>query len=405
MQMWAEKPGAGRVADDAATANQIMPQSGAKHCHPSACRVLPAHVESLNRGEIVKRNLLLTLAAIALVAAAGCSKPKPTTDAPPAPAPQQQPQAPVTPAPEPPKQAEAISGPIYLFDKPAKPIWDGPASVVIENSPGARPQVGLEQADLVVEALSESEITRTLAFFWSKPLPKIGPVRSARTWLVDMADAYHAPFVHSGGSIAALVQLRDEWGPSNIDEINNAGGYFYRSNDRQPPHNLYINTDLLGQVIADRKIGMKSVPTTPRAPENAAAPAPPSGQIISRVDIDWHRLHTLSWTWNGKAYQRLEDGDTPHKVESGATVTVPNLVFLQVDGVNQGWELGWDLDYAQGGKATVVSGGQTWEGTWTLTDGGFALQPANGAKVAPLLPGPVWVHLITDESSFALIKG
>lgn len=351
----------------------------------------------------MKRTLALTLAVVALVAAAGCSKPKPTTD--PAPQPQEQPQTqtPVTPAPEPAKPTDPIGGPIYLFEKPAKPLWDGPASVVIENSPGARPQAGLEQADMVIEALSESEVTRTLAFFWSTPVKKIGPVRSARTWLIDMADAYHAPFVHSGGSIAALVQLRDEWGPSNIDEINNAGGYFYRSSEREAPHNLYINTDLLSKVIADRKISMKSVPTTPRAPAGAA-PATPSGQLITRVDIDWHKLHDVSWQWDGKAYKRSEDGGTPHNVESG-TITVPNLVFLGVEGVNNGWELGWDLDYAPGGQATVVSGGQTWEGTWSLTDGGIALQPANGAKVPPLLPGQVWVHLITDESAFALIKG
>jgi hypothetical protein len=382
-----------------------MPENRAKYSHKPPCRVLPACVESLSRGEIVKRTLALTLAAVALVAAAGCSKPKPTTPAPQAP-PQSQPQsptAPVTPAPEQPKPTEPISGPIYLLEKPAKPLWDGPASVVIENSPGARPQAGLDQADLVVEALSESEITRTLAFFWSNPVKKIGPVRSARTWLIDMADAYHAPFVHSGGSIAALVQLRDEWGPSNIDEINNAGGYFYRSNDRQPPHNLYIDTDLLGKVIADRKIGMKSVPTTPRAPGSVPASSTPSGQIISRIDIDWHRLHDVSWQWDGKAYKRAEDG-APHNVEAGV-ITVPNLVFLGVEGVNNGWDLGWDLDYTQGGKATVVSGGQSWEGTWTLSDGGIALQPADGAKVPPLLPGQVWVHLITDESNFTLIKG
>lgn len=346
----------------------------------------------------MKRTLTVILIALALTAA-GCSKAKPTASTPPAPEPPPQTEA---PKPEPPKPADPISGPIYLLDKPAQPLWDGPASVVIENSPQARPQSGYLEADLVVEGLSESEITRTLAFFWSKPAAKIGPVRSARTWLVSMADAYHAPFAHSGGNNDALAILRQSWGPSNLDEIYTAGGYFYRSSDREPPHNLYINTDLLGRAVTERKIGMKPVPTTPRAP--AAAP-PAAADLVKRVDVSWHKLHSLSWTWDGKQYTRQEDGTTPHTVASGEVIATTNLVILNVEGENHGWEDGWTLAMNKGGKATVISGGTAWEGTWKLGDGGFALQPATGAKVAPLLPGPVWVQLITDESAFTLVKG
>ncbi|HWI65361.1 MAG TPA: DUF3048 domain-containing protein [Symbiobacteriaceae bacterium] len=354
----------------------------------------------------MKRILGVSLVALVLVAS-GCSKAKPTASPPPV-----APPATAEPAPKPPEPAkpvEPVSGPIYLLDKPAKPLWDGPATVVIENSPQAHPQAGLLEADMVVEALSESEVTRTLAFFWSKPVQRIGPVRSARTWLVGMADAYHAPFAHSGGNNDALLVLKNQWGPSNLDEIYTAGGYFYRVSDREPPHNLYLSTDLLGRAVTERKIGMKPVPTTPRA----AATEAPKGEIVKRVDIDWHKLHAVAWEWDGTQYKRSEQYKSsasaapnlqPHKAEGGDVAT-PNLVLLEVQGENNGWELGWDLYFSKGGKATVISGGLSWEGTWKLGDGGFALEPAGGAKVPPLLPGALWVQLITPESVVKITKG
>jgi hypothetical protein len=346
---------------------------------------------------LLKRTLGLLLMLLVL-AGAGCSKAKPTTaPPPPAPLPTQQSEP---PKPEPAKPPEPIGGPIYLLEQPAKPLWAGPAAVVVENSPQSRPQAGLLEADLVVEGLSESEVTRTLAFYWSRPAAKIGPVRSARTWLVAMADAYGAPFAHAGGNNDALAVLRSSWGPRNLDEIYTAGGYFWRTKDREAPWNLYDSTDLLSRAVTERGISMKPVPTTPRA----VGPAP-QGDIVTRVDIHWHKLHDLAWEWDGKQYRRLEDGTTVHKVESGDPIVTPNLVLLDVTGVDNGWELGWALDLSKGGKATVISGGARWDGTWKLGAGGFALEPAAGAKVSPLLPGPVWVELVTAESSYKVTSG
>ena len=356
----------------------------------------------------MKRTVGVLLIALTL-AASGCSKAKPTNSPPPAPEPQPPVQA-EAPKPEPPKPADPVSGPIYLLEQPAAPLWAGPATVVIENSPQAHPQAGFLEADLIIEGLSESEVTRTLTFFWSRPAAKIGPVRSARTWLVAMADAYHAPFAHSGGNNDALAELRATWGPSNLDEIYTAGGYFYRSGERAAPHNLYVTTDLLGRAVTERKISMKPVPTTPRAPAGSPALA---GEVVSRVDIVWHPLHTLAWEWDGARYKRSEQykatlSEAPalvaQKAESGDDVTAANLVLLNVQGDNNGWELGWNLFYGKGGKATVISGGTAWEGTWKLGEGGFALTPADGVKVPPLVAGPVWVELINQESSFKLTK-
>ncbi len=300
------------------------------------------------------------------------------------------------PEPEPePVEPTLTTDPVYLLAPSAATLWGGPVSVVVENSPGARPQAGVNQADLVVETLTEAEITRFFTLFWTKPADKIGPVRSARQGFVDMADAYNTPFAHSGGSAEALAMLRAAWGPRNLDEIYTAGGYFYRTGDREPPHNLYTSTDLLGQAIVDRGIDMTSVPTTARS-----AAVPTVGDHTA-VDVFWHRLNEARWVWEDGRYVRYTDG-VVHTDEEGRPITAVNLLFLEVGGVNRGVDLGWTLYLWDGGPATVLVAGHRYEGTWRLEPGGFVLYPPEGGQLPLLAPGLTWVHLITDESDFTI---
>lgn len=320
--------------------------------------------------------------------------PSPT---PPAPATQPPPPTPavVEPVQQRPSKEPAdpplTGGPVYLLPTAEKPLWPSPVTVVVENSPQARPQAGLAEADMVVEALAESEITRFLAFYWTTPAEKIGPVRSARTGPVTVARAYKAPLAHAGGNTDALEMTQfQDW---SLDEIYGGWQSFYRSDARQPPHNLYTSTQLLDKGVTGRKLELKAAPTTGRAP---SLPAP--GTAATQAVVTWHKYHQVTWEWRSTEYLRFEDGE-PHQLESGRQIAAVNLVFLNLTGVNNGPDLGWTLHLNKGGRATVLSAGYRWEGTWTLADGGFQLTPAD-SKVPLLAPGPTWVHLITQESDF-----
>lgn len=346
----------------------------------------------------MKRSLALVLALLVL---AGCAGGKATPPVEPEPAPA--PPAAETPKPDPvvapdpePVAPTMTTGPVYPLAQPSDPLWTGPIAVVIENSPQARPQAGLPQADLVVETLTEAEITRFFTLFWSTPAEKLGPVRSARQGFVAMADAYNTPFAHSGGSAEALLTLKQQWGSRNLDEIYTAGGYFFRSPDREPPHNLYSSTDLLGQAVVDRSIEMTPVPTTERS-----ATVPTAGEEALRVDIDWHPLNSARWEWHEDRYLRYTDG-VPHYAENGEQLSAVNLLFLEVGGVNRGPDFGWTLYLEDGGPATILVAGHRFEGTWRLEPGGLVLYPPEGGDLPLLAPGPTWAHLITDESDFTV---
>ena len=68
-----------------------------------------------------------------------------------------------------------------------------PLAVMIPNSPDARPQSGVNEADVVYEALTEGPVTRFMAIFWSNQSQfKLMPVRSIRAyflrWLLEYND-------------------------------------------------------------------------------------------------------------------------------------------------------------------------------------------------------------------------
>lgn len=119
--------------------------------------------------------------------------------------------------------------------------------VMIENHVDARPQSGLSKARIVYEVLAESDITRFLAVYdLSDNLEKIGPVRSARPYYIDLASEYKALYAHSGGSPKALSRLKTDTLVYNLDEFfGYNSGYFWRDNKRYAPHNLYTSSELL----------------------------------------------------------------------------------------------------------------------------------------------------------------
>ena len=90
-----------------------------------------------------------------------------------------------------------------------------PYAVVINNIKAALPHHGVSQADMIYEILAEGGITRCLAVFTDiSDVEKLGSVRSARTYFIDLAKAYDAILVHAGGSEYAY----DEFAKSGLAE-------------------------------------------------------------------------------------------------------------------------------------------------------------------------------------------
>src|SRR6266542_2047384 len=122
-------------------------------------------------------------------------------------------------------------------------------AVMIENHPDARPQSGLNQADLVYEAIAEGGITRYMAVYWSTEAGRIQYVRSARIYYIQWAVELSAVYTHWGQvadpgpvdvwPVLARLNVRDLNGLSLGEEVG------YRDESRYAPHNVYTDTGLL----------------------------------------------------------------------------------------------------------------------------------------------------------------
>ena len=137
---------------------------------------------------------------------------------------------------------------------------DGRAvAVMVNNHPKARPQSGLNKADIVYELLAEGDVTRFLAVFQSEKPENIGPVRSARDYYIELAKGLDALFIAHGYSEEARKMLESGY----LDNLNGMvydGTLFKRSSDRQAPHNSYITYENVLKGATDKKYSMNQSP-------------------------------------------------------------------------------------------------------------------------------------------------
>ena len=140
-----------------------------------------------------------------------------------------------------------------------------PLAVMIENlgnsrnpmNAQARPQAGLDKADIVYEALVEGGITRFMAVYQSKRAERVLPVRSARPYYVSWAGDYKAAFFHIGGSPEAASLLASLRAGGAIFDGGASGGWFgrfapWRAEGRSLEHTAVSDTESMRNVMRSR---------------------------------------------------------------------------------------------------------------------------------------------------------
>lgn len=140
----------------------------------------------------------------------------------------------------------------------AEPMLDRPIAVMLNNAKGAMPQHGVSQADIVYETLAEGGVTRCMGIFTNvAQVEKIGAIRSARLYFVQLSQAYDAAYVHAGGSPEADAYLKNLKGMDLHAGLS--ATHFYRDQDRLNSgyaleHTLFTSGTLLLDYAQVRKV-------------------------------------------------------------------------------------------------------------------------------------------------------
>jgi hypothetical protein len=269
-----------------------------------------------------------------------------------------------------------------------------PALVVkIDNAPKARPQVGLNQADVVVEEKVEDGVTRLFTIFHSGDSDPVGPVRSARTTDIILATALHRPlFAYSGTN--ATFQKQVSAAPLVDVGVERASGDYFRQSGRPAPYNLFSRTSSLFTKPAPQSSAPPAL--FPYRSGALAGGAPAAGAHIEYVGK--HITTVVDYAWNGSAWARTQDR-TPHKDGAGVQVAPKNVVIqlVQYKSTGQIDRSGADVPEAElvgTGEAWILTDGKVVKGTWSKpTAETVTVYAGPDGKPVGLTPGQTWVEL------------
>lgn len=275
------------------------------------------------------------------------------------------------------------------------PLRHRPLAVMIENHPDARPQSGLDFADVVLEAPAEGGISRFIAFFITHDVSVVGPVRSAREYFVQWAKEFNPLYFHAGGSPGAAA-LADRIGLTRTNALWD-GRAFYRTTDRYAPHNLYTSTGALLRAERSKGRGTKSgtwgglrfkKPGTFLGPRRA-----------SYMNIHFNSYYYAEWRWAPSAgvYRRWMQGEPAIERNTGRQITATAVIVRihdihRIPGDEKARE---DIQVFGSGRAYIFQDGRVTRATWRKEDNNSPTMyyDSRGRQLA-VNKGGVWIQAI-----------
>lgn len=266
---------------------------------------------------------------------------------------------------------------------------DRPALVLkIDNHPNARPQTGLDQADIVFDLRAEG-VTRFTAVFHSRIPDLVGPVRSSRTSDFDLLTGLDNPlYGSSGGNQYVMSALRSI---EAIPVTNQTRREYFRQGDRPAPHNLYVNATDLYALAPDQTT--RPQPWFDYRPPDEELPAT-AIEAEDEVTVAFRDGPTAGFTWDAgvPGWRRTQSGQ-PHMTVDGLQLAPQNVVIMVTSYVTSPADSASpELVSTGSGELLVLTEGHLIGGSWeraTAADKPTLLDSA-GQPIS-LSPGQTWV--------------
>lgn len=224
---------------------------------------------------------------------------------------------------------ESLSGTTGLpAEKP-----DRPALAVIHNTTESRPQWGLSQADIIYELIYWGpQHTRYIAVFNDAYPERIGPIRGARTYDVDMLLAWDGVLIHFGGQDASGTSIYDAMKEhritSGVQSFDGArgGSYFIMDPTRINPHNGVFH---LAEMMEESWPSEDGTPHVPHPSGLSFSASPSHGDAeITSISVAYGQTDYLaSFAYDPEAgYVRHYNGEPMTDLTDGAPIIVSNVI-------------------------------------------------------------------------------
>lgn len=270
--------------------------------------------------------------------------------------------------------------------------------VMIDNQAQARPQMGIDKADIVFEIMAEGAITRYMALFYTKSAEVIGPVRSARYYFVQLAKGMDLPYAHVGGATDALSMIGD-LKIKDINEISNAQKYFWQDSSRKRPHNTYTSTEKLVEAVTNKQYAYKVPELPPLSREFSGEPLT-SGQVTLTYATGRYG-YQAQWIWeeglgnDGGQYRRYINGQAQATADGIPLVADTIFVVAAKTRARNTDPVTSSVDIVGSGQALCIVENQIIRGTWekAAADKPLVIRDGNG-QVMARKPGKTWIQVV-----------
>ncbi len=340
-------------------------------------------------------------------------------------------------ADEPKTEACPINGKLYT--KSEKTLWEAkrPILAMIENDIHARPQSGLSTADVVYEAVAEGGITRFMGLFYcgaQSDTAKVGPVRSARIYFVNIAAEYNTPiYLHVGGGNCSRDEASGQctsnkraWALEELSKLGwrKAGGndfdttgdtgapVLFRDYSRLGPGvDLAVEHTMVGSLPAAwrqaDKRGYGSLMSDGKTNWLAGfkpwnnGPVDIQGDIATNVKYDYwsnYKDFAVEWKYDAtsKEYLRSQGGSAQMDLETKKQISSPNVVvqFTKEEGPLDEHK---HMFYSVIGTGTGIyfNGGQVIEIKWKkATQTGRTVFTDKAGSEITFSPGAIWISIL-----------
>ncbi len=273
------------------------------------------------------------------------------------------------------------------------PMSTGSAlAVKIDNVRAARPQTGLEAADIVYAEQVEGGLSRLMAVYATRLPEAVGPVRSARESDLELLRQFDEPTLAFSGAQGKLLPLIDK-APLHAESPSSAAsGAYFRGGNKAAPHNLYLRP----QRLYDSAPGADALTTGFRYGAAAEGGTPTASRTVRFPSARF----TFTWSADRHGWLVSMDG-TPTLATDGKRLAAPTVVVQYVKVRESRFHdfLGNNTPYTEtvgSGRAQVLRDGREFEVRWqraTATDG-TDFTTADGTPVN-FAKGQVWVVFAT----------
>jgi len=243
-----------------------------------------------------------------------------------------------------------------------------PVAIVLNNLPEALPLNGVSDADIIYEYPVEGGLTRMLAIFQDVfYVEKIGCIRSARHYTVQLANAYDAIFLSAGRSPQALAEVRS----LGIPFLNEVEGphreVFFRDRNRIPGrrvdnlHSVVTTGERLYHWLPEYDFRLTHEASYTPALTFAEDGTPRGGSSADKITMRFSSAKSTNFTFDSvlRKYTVRQANVDFVDANDGSQPAYANIVFIKTSVTGLRDDTAGRLDIATTGSGTgyFASGG------------------------------------------------